>query len=53
MQRATSISVSIPYLPSPPRRDLVWAFLPTQAYLRDDVDAFFDKLRSDGTLCST
>lgn len=32
------------------RRDLVWAFLPTQAYLRDDVDTFLEKLRGDGTL---
>jgi membrane-bound lytic murein transglycosylase F len=32
------------------RCDLVWAFPSTQAYLRDDVDAFLENLRRDGTL---
>jgi peptidoglycan lytic transglycosylase F len=32
------------------KRDLVWAFPPDQAALRDQVDVFFARLRQDGTL---
>ncbi|TMH29101.1 MAG: membrane-bound lytic murein transglycosylase MltF [Betaproteobacteria bacterium] len=32
------------------KQDLVWAFPPAQAALRDRVDAFFARLRRDGTL---
>jgi len=32
------------------KQDLVWAFLPAQAGLRDEVDAFFTRLRRDGSL---
>ena len=32
------------------RQELVWAFPPTQALLREQVDAFFAELKRDGTL---
>ena len=33
-----------------PKRDLAWILPATQASLRDQADAFFDRIRKDGTL---
>jgi membrane-bound lytic murein transglycosylase F len=33
-----------------PKHDLVWMLPPTQAALRDSIDAFFERIRNDGTL---
>ena len=33
-----------------PRQDLAWALLPANAPLRDAIDAFFARIRKDGTL---
>jgi membrane-bound lytic murein transglycosylase F len=33
-----------------PKQDLVWILPPTQASLRDRADAFFDRIRKNGTL---
>lgn len=33
-----------------PKQDLVWILSPTRAALRDKADAFFDRIRKDGTL---
>ena len=33
-----------------PKQDLVWVLTPARAALRDAVDAFFDRVRKDGTL---
>jgi membrane-bound lytic murein transglycosylase F len=33
-----------------PKQDLVWILPPTQASLRDRADAFFDRMRKNGTL---
>jgi membrane-bound lytic murein transglycosylase F len=36
--------------PAGPRRDLVWVLPLSQSRLRDEIDAFFDRIRKDGTL---